>query len=65
MPGWKACTRFQFPIDHVALNITLVSYNDQLEFGLTACRRSLPSMQRLLDYIDNGIHELETAADMT
>ncbi len=53
------------PIDHIALNITLVSYNDQLEFGLTACRRSLPSMQRLLDYIDNGIHELETAADMT
>lgn len=53
------------PIDHIALNITLVSYNDQLEFGLTACRRSLPSMQRLLDYIDNGIHELETAADLT
>ncbi|MDX1696002.1 MAG: wax ester/triacylglycerol synthase family O-acyltransferase [Ketobacteraceae bacterium] len=53
------------PIDHIALNITLVSYNDQLEFGLTACRRTLPSMQRLLDYIENGIHELETAADMT
>lgn len=51
------------PIDHIALNITLVSYNDQLEFGLTACRRSLPSMQRLLDYLENGIHELETAAD--
>ena len=52
------------PIDHIALNITLVSYTDQLEFGLTACRRTLPSMQRLLDYIDNGIHELEVAADI-
>lgn len=53
------------PIDHIALNITLVSYNDQLEFGLTACRRTLPSMQRLLDYLENGIHELETAADIS
>jgi len=52
------------PVDHVALNITLVSYNNQLEFGLTACRRTLPSMQRLLDYIDNGIRELEIAAGL-
>lgn len=50
------------PVDHVALNITLVSYNNSLEFGLTACRRTLPSMQRLLDFIENGIRELETAA---
>ena len=52
------------PIDRIALNITLVSYVDQLEFGLTACRRTLPSMQKLLTYIENGIHELEVAADM-
>lgn len=52
------------PVDHVALNITLVSYNDNLEFGLTACRRTLPSMQRLLDYIENGIRELETASGL-
>lgn len=52
------------PLDRIALNITLLSYVDQLEFGLTACRRTLPSMQRLLDYIDNGIHELEVAANL-
>ncbi len=52
------------PVDQIALNITLLSYMDQLEFGLTACRRTLPSMQRLLDYIENGIQELEIAADM-
>ena len=52
------------PIDRIALNITLLSYKDQLEFGLTACRRTLPSMQRLLDFIENGIHELEVAADI-
>lgn len=49
-------------LDRIALNITLTSYRDSLEFGLIACRRTLPSMQRLLDYIQNGIHELEVAA---
>lgn len=51
------------PVDQVALNITLTSYVDQLEFGLTACRRTLPSMQRLLDYLEYGLHELEVACD--
>jgi diacylglycerol O-acyltransferase len=52
------------PLDRIALNITLVSYVDQLEFGFTACRRTLPSMQRLLDYVEKGIEELEIAADI-
>jgi diacylglycerol O-acyltransferase len=47
------------PLDRIALNITLVSYVDHLEFGFTACRRTLPSMQRLLDYVEEGIKELE------
>jgi len=50
------------PLDRIALNITLVSYIDQLEFGFTACRRTLPSMQRLLDYVETAIDELEIAA---
>lgn len=50
------------PLDRIALNITLVSYVDQLEFGFTACRRSLPSMQRLLDYVEQSIEDLEVAA---
>lgn len=49
-------------LNQIALNITLTSYVDQLEFGLIGCRRTLPSMQRLLDYIENGIRELEVAA---
>ena len=52
------------PLDRIALNITLLSYNDQLEFGITACRRTLPSMQRLLDFLEDSIHELEVAADI-
>lgn len=52
------------PVDQVALNITLTSYVDHLEFGLTACRRTLPSMQRLLDYLEQGLRDLEVAGDL-
>jgi diacylglycerol O-acyltransferase len=50
------------PIDGQALNITLTSYIDQMAFGYTACRRSVPSMQRLLDFTERALSELETAA---
>lgn len=46
-------------LDGQALNISLVSYRDMLEFGLTACRRSLPSMQNLLKYLGDALDELE------
>lgn len=49
-------------LDRIALNITLTSYCDQLEFGLIGCRRTLPSMQRMLDYLEQGLRELEIAA---
>jgi diacylglycerol O-acyltransferase len=51
-------------LDHNALNITLTSYRDSLEFGVVGCRRTLPSMQRLLDHIERGIVELERAAGL-
>ena len=45
-----------------ALNITLVSYMDQLDFGIIACRRSLPHVQRLLDHLEESLQELEDLA---
>jgi diacylglycerol O-acyltransferase len=45
-----------------ALNITLVSYVDQLDFGIIACRRSLPHVQRLIDYLEESLRELEALA---
>ncbi|MGH8517333.1 MAG: WS/DGAT/MGAT family O-acyltransferase [Panacagrimonas sp.] len=48
------------PVDGMALNITLVSYADQLNFGLIACRRSVPHVQRMLEYLEQGLVELET-----
>jgi diacylglycerol O-acyltransferase len=49
-------------LDRIALNMTLTSYRGQIAFGLIACRRTLPSMQRLLDYLEQSIRELEIAA---
>ncbi|WP_020650622.1 WS/DGAT/MGAT family O-acyltransferase [Solimonas variicoloris] len=45
--------------DGLALNITLTSYVDRVEFGVIACRRTLPRVQRLLDYFEEGLAELE------
>jgi diacylglycerol O-acyltransferase len=42
-----------------ALNITFVSYNQNLDFGIIACRRTVPRMQRLIDYLEQSLAELE------
>lgn len=47
------------------LNITLVSYAGQLDFGIIACRRSLPSVQRLIDCLEASLVELEELAGLT
>lgn len=48
-------------LDDFALNITLISRHDFIDFGIIACRKSLPRVQRLLEYIEDAIEELETA----
>ena len=52
-------------LDGMALNITLTSYVDRLEFGLIACRKALPSMQRLLGYLEDSLNELEHVAGLS
>jgi diacylglycerol O-acyltransferase len=42
-----------------ALNITVTSCGDSLDFGIVACRRSVPSAQRLIDHLDEALVELE------
>jgi diacylglycerol O-acyltransferase len=50
------------PIDGMALNITCNSYDDQMAFGLTGCRRTVPHLQRLLIHLDDELAALEKAA---
>jgi diacylglycerol O-acyltransferase / wax synthase len=49
------------PFDGQALNITVTSYSDEIAFGLTGCRRSVPRLQRLLTYLDDELNALEQA----
>jgi WS/DGAT/MGAT family acyltransferase len=50
------------PFEGMAMNITLVSNNGNLDFGITACRRSVPQVQRLIDYMEDSLVELEDVA---
>jgi diacylglycerol O-acyltransferase len=49
------------PTHYLAMNITISGYGDNLGFGYIACRRSVPALQRMLDYTQNAITELEAA----
>jgi diacylglycerol O-acyltransferase len=50
------------PIHGMALNITCTSYNGEMGFGLTGCRRRVPHLQRLLVHLDDELADLEKAA---
>lgn len=52
------------PYHGQALNITITSYVDNLEFGLTGCRRRVPHLQRLLLHLESSLVELEQAVGL-
>lgn len=47
-----------------ALNITLTSTADSLDFGLVGCRRSVPHLQRLLSHLETSLKELQRAVGL-
>jgi len=48
-------------LDGQALNITLSNNADNLDFGLVGCRRSVPSLQRLLGHLEQALTDSEHA----
>lgn len=52
------------PFDGAAVNFTVVSNHDNLDFGIVACRKSVPQVQRLIDYMEDSLAELEDAAGL-
>ena len=50
------------PVDGMAMNITQVSNFQNIDFGITACRRSVPHAQRMINYLEEALVELEAAA---
>lgn len=50
------------PTHGLALNITVQSYCGSLDFGFTACRRTVPDVAKLADYHVEALAELKAAA---
>ncbi|MFI9507399.1 wax ester/triacylglycerol synthase family O-acyltransferase [Nocardia sp. NPDC052566] len=50
------------PFDGQAVNITLTTNAENLDFGLVGCRRSVPRLERLLDHLEQSLTALEEAA---
>ncbi len=46
----------------MAVNVTVTSYAGSLDFGIVACRRSVPRVQRIIDFLEDGLVELERVA---
>ncbi len=63
MAGAKLVTLYpvSIPAHGVGLNITVQSYCGTLEFGLTACRKTVPDVARLADYIVEELQLLKAA----
>lgn len=53
------------PMQGMALNITCNSYADDMGFGLTGCRRTVPHLQRLLVHLDAELDALEKATGVS
>ncbi|MDY6808126.1 MAG: wax ester/triacylglycerol synthase family O-acyltransferase [Actinomycetota bacterium] len=45
-----------------ALNITVTTTGDQVNFGLIGARKELPSLQRILTHLDTALDDLEKVA---
>jgi hypothetical protein len=45
-------------MDGMGLNITLLSYTGQLDFGVVADRDTLPEVGRLIPYLQDALDEL-------
>jgi diacylglycerol O-acyltransferase len=56
---------FSIALDGQAVNITLSNNADNLDFGLVGCRRSVPSLQRLLVHLEASLADLESAMGTT
>ncbi|MCW4354359.1 wax ester/triacylglycerol synthase family O-acyltransferase [Hoyosella sp. YIM 151337] len=51
-------------MDGLALNITLASNVDSLDFGVIGCRQSVPHLQHLLRHLEDSLASLEKAAGL-
>lgn len=48
--------------DGVGLNMTVMSYQGSMYFGLVACRETVPRLERIAGHLDDALEELGKAA---
>ena len=53
-----SCYPVSIPVHGMALNITVQSYNGSLDFGLIACRRTVPDLALLAEQLQLACQEL-------
>ena len=58
------CYPASISLDGQAMNITITSVGGKTSFGIVGARAQLPSVQRMLDYLENALAELEDLAPM-
>jgi WS/DGAT/MGAT family acyltransferase len=58
--GAKVLTLYpvSIPAHGMALNLTVQSYCGSLDFGLTACRKTVPDLRKLAGYLEESLQEL-------
>jgi WS/DGAT/MGAT family acyltransferase len=49
------------PFEGQGLNMTVLSSAGSMHFGIIGCRRNVPHLQRMLDYLEDSLAELEIA----
>lgn len=49
------------PIEGIGLNITIMSYRDEVAIGLTADREAVPDIDRLMEFMPAALDEIEGA----
>ena len=49
--------------DGAGLNMTVTSYKDRLDFGFLVCRELVPDVWRMVDYFEDSVQELLSAAN--
>ncbi len=48
-------------LDGCGLNFTIISRRDDVDIGIIACRKTVPRVQRMLDFLEEALVELECA----
>jgi hypothetical protein len=67
MAGAKLVANYPVSVitDGMGLNITVMSYNGRMDYGIVADRDQMPDVQRLMDWLQEELDALKQPAEVT